>query len=74
MINEETFPVSDGIEIELYRKNKDSLCSTSDEIPFGFIMIDESGICEAFYGYMEDLLDSKYLYSAEGPLSDTKKW
>lgn len=65
MINEETFPVSDGIGIELYGKNKVSLCSTSDEILFGFIMIDESGICEAFYGYMEALLDSKYLYSTE---------
>ena len=40
-------------------------CTTSDDIPFGFIMLDEPGICETFYSYMENLLDSKYLYSKE---------
>lgn len=65
MINEEEFPVSDGFGIELYGKNKVAFCTTSDDIPFGFIMLDEPGICETFYSYMENLLDSKYLYSKE---------
>ena len=65
MINEEEYSVSDGFGIELYGKNKVAFCTTSDDIPFGFIMLDEPGICETFYSYMENLLDSKYLYSKE---------
>lgn len=65
LINDEELPACEGMSLELYGKNSVVLCSTEDESPFGFIIIDEPGICEAFYGYIENLLDSKFLYSVE---------
>ena len=65
LINEEELSASEGLSLELYGKNRMVLCSTADDSPFGFIMIDEPGICEAFYSYIENLLESRFLYSVE---------
>lgn len=65
MINEKELSASEGLSLELYGKNRVVFCSTEDESPFGFIIIDEPGICETFYSYIENLLDSRFLYSEE---------
>ena len=65
MINEEKFTECGGYGIDLFGKNKLMFYSTSTEFPFGFLTIDEPGICEVFYSYFENLLESECLYSLE---------
>lgn len=73
MINEEKFGVRGGFGIELFGKNKVVFYSTSMEFPFGFITIDEPGICEVFSSYFANLLDSEYLYSVEETIARYEK-
>lgn len=69
MINKEKFPECGGYGIEIFGKNKIMFYSTSKEFPFGFIAIDEPGICEVFFSYFENLLESDYLYSEDATIT-----
>ena len=73
MVNEEKFTNCDGFGIELFGKSKIMFYSTSVEFPFGFITIDEPGICEVFLSYFEHLIDSEYLYSLEETIVQYEK-
>ena len=71
MINEDKFKISSSFGIDVFGRNRVAFCSTSDEFPFGFILIDEPGISEMFASYFDNLLQSRYLYSIEDTI---KKW
>lgn len=65
MINEEVFNESEAFGIEMYGRNRVVFCSSSADYPFGFISIDEPGICDIFASYFDNFVQSHYVYSIE---------
>ena len=73
MINEKEFPIGSSFGIEMYGKRQVVFYSTSKELSFGFISIDEPGIVEAFASYFSHLIDSKYVYGIEESIIQYEK-
>ena len=73
MINEKEFPIGSSFGIEMYGKRQVVFYSTSKELSFGFISIDEPGIVEAFASYFSHLIDSKYVYGIEESITQYEK-
>ena len=65
MINEDAFHESSSLGIEMYGRNRVVFYSSSADYPFGFITIDEPGICDIFAGYFDNFVQSRYVYSIE---------
>ena len=65
MINEEKFEVGGGYGIEQFDQKKVVFASASDEFPFGFLCIDEPGMCYVFSAFFENLLETDCVYSVE---------
>lgn len=65
MINEEKFAAGGDYGIEQFDQKKVVFCSVSTEFPFGFISIDEPGMCHVFSVFFENLLETDFVYSVE---------
>lgn len=65
LINEEEFEEGTSFGIELCGRNHVVFSSNAPEYPFGYIFIDESGICDIFASFFDNFVQSKYVYSIE---------
>ena len=65
LINEEEFEEGTSFGIELCGRNHVVFSSNAPEYPFGYIFIDESGICDIFSSFFDNFVQSKYVYSIE---------
>ena len=65
MINEEKFEADGGYGMELFDQKKVVFASASDEFPFGFLSIDEPGICHVFSAFFGNFLETDFVYSEE---------
>ncbi len=65
MINEDEFYEGSSFGMELCGRNHVVFSSNAPEYPFGYIFIDESGICDIFASFFDNFVQSKYVYSIE---------
>lgn len=65
MINEDEFDEGSSFGMELCGRNRVVFSSNAPEYPFGYIFIDESGICDIFVSFFDNFVQSKYVYSIE---------
>lgn len=65
MINEDEYDEGTSFGIEMFGRNRVVFYSCSAEYPFGFISIDEPGICDIFASYFDNFIQSNYVYAIE---------
>ena len=65
MLNETNSSLLEEYSIEMYGRSKIVFSTISHDFTFGFITIDEPGICETFYNYILNFIESPNVYGIE---------
>jgi len=68
LLDEEQFPIDDGISLEMYGEKKLMIASTSDKYPYKYILLTEPGILATYKDFFEALIDSPMVYPKEETL------